>query len=110
MTKPPEYVQATQEELDELLALARPVFPAPQYELLSQVLATFVFVMQALRNVKTSLTRFRKLLFGASTESKHKLHHPALAPPMQMSDALACNFVSEFATIIGNHARQGELT
>jgi transposase len=72
VTKPPEHVQATQEELDELLALARPVFPAPQYELLSQVLATFVFVMQALQNAKTSLTRFRKRLFGASTESKRK--------------------------------------
>ena len=76
MTKPPEYVQATQEELDELLALARPTFPAPQYELLSQVLGTFVFVMQALQNVKTSLTRFRKMLFGASTESKQKILHP----------------------------------
>jgi hypothetical protein len=76
VTKPPEYVPATQEQLDELLALARPTFPAPQYELLSQVLATFVFVMQALQDAKTSLTRFRKLLFGASTESKHKLLHP----------------------------------
>ncbi|MBK7952644.1 MAG: hypothetical protein IPK02_01005 [Candidatus Accumulibacter sp.] len=76
MTKPPEYVQATQEDLDELLALAKPTFPAPQYELLRQVLATFVFVMQALQNAKTSLTRFRKRLFGASTESKHKLLHP----------------------------------
>ncbi|MBK7953390.1 MAG: IS66 family transposase [Candidatus Accumulibacter sp.] len=76
MTKPPEYVQATQEDLDELLALAKPTFPAPQYELLRQVLATFVFVMQALQNAKTSLTRFRKRLFGASTESKHKLLQP----------------------------------
>jgi hypothetical protein len=73
VTKPPEYVQATQEDLDELLALAKPTFPAPQYELLRQVLATFVFVMQALQNAKTSLTRFRKMLFGAPTESKHKL-------------------------------------
>ena len=37
--------------------------------------------MQALQNAKTSLTRFRKLLFGASTESKHKL-----LPPVAHSD------------------------
>jgi len=68
--KPPEQVDATQAQLDELLALAQPTFPAPQYELLKQVLTTFVFVMQALQNAKTSLARFRKMLFGASTESK----------------------------------------
>jgi hypothetical protein len=53
--KPPEQVDATQAQLDELLALAQPTFPAPQYELLKQVLTTFVFVMQALQNAKTSL-------------------------------------------------------
>ena len=46
--KPPEHVNATQEQLDELLTLAKPVFPAAQYELLQGVLATFVFVMLAL--------------------------------------------------------------
>jgi transposase len=71
--KPPEQVDATQAQLDELLALAQPTFPAPQYELLKQVLTTFVFVMQALQNAKTSLARFRKMLFGAPTESKDKL-------------------------------------
>jgi hypothetical protein len=71
--KSPEHVNATQEQLDELLALAKPTFPAPQYALLKQVLATFVFVMQALQNAKTSLVRFRKMLFGASTERKRKL-------------------------------------
>jgi transposase len=32
---------------------------------------------------------------------------PALAPPMQMSDALASNFVGEFATIIGKCLTHG---
>ena len=59
----PEHVNATQAQLDELLALARPTFPVPQYELLEQVLTTFSFVMQALQNAKTSLARFRKMLF-----------------------------------------------
>ena len=69
----PEHVTATQAQLDELLALAGPTFPAPQYELLKQVLSTFSFVMQALQNAKTSLARFRKMLFGATTERKRKL-------------------------------------
>ena len=34
--------QTTREQLDELLALAKPTFPAPQYQLLEGVLATFV--------------------------------------------------------------------
>jgi hypothetical protein len=53
MKKPPEQVNATPAQIDELLALAKPVFPTPQYELLSQILATFVFVMQALQNART---------------------------------------------------------
>jgi transposase len=77
MKKPPEQVNATPAQIDELLALAKPVFPTPQYELLSQILATFVFVMQALQNARTSLTRFRKMLFGAPTESKHQILPPA---------------------------------
>lgn len=71
--KPPEHVNATQEQLDELLTLAKPVFPAAQYELLQGVLATFVYVMLALQNAKTSLARFRKMLFGGKTESKRNV-------------------------------------
>jgi len=71
--KPPKLVSATQAELDALLALAKPTFPSAQYELLLEVLTTFVYVMRALQNAKISLRRFRQMLFGASTESKHNL-------------------------------------
>jgi len=72
--KRPELVSATREQLDELLALAKAAsFPQPQYELLAGVLGTFIYVMQALQNAKTSLQRFRKMLFGARTESKAHL-------------------------------------
>ena len=71
--KPPELVSATQEELDEILALTKKTLPAKQYQLLEGVLGTFVYVMRALQNAKTSVKRFRQMLFGASTESKHKL-------------------------------------
>ena len=71
--KPPELVTATQAELDQILALTKPTLPAKQYQLLVGVLGTFVYVMRALQNAKTSVKRFRQMLFGARTESKRRL-------------------------------------
>jgi len=71
--KRPEIVNATQAELDEILALAKTSFPVQQYKLLEGVLGTFVYVMQALQSAKTSIKRFRNMLFGASTESQRNL-------------------------------------
>jgi len=71
--KQPKLVSATQAQLDALLILAKPTFPSEQYELLQGVLGTFSYVMQALQNAKTSLKRFRQMLFGAKTESKDKV-------------------------------------
>lgn len=71
--KPPEFIGATQEQLDEILALAMMTFPTQQYELLKGVFATFFYVMQSLQNAKTSIKRFRQMLFGASTESARNL-------------------------------------
>ena len=71
--KRPEIVNATQAQLDELLARAKPSLPPEQYELLAQVLATFVYVMQALQNAKSSIKRLRQMLFGAPTERKRNL-------------------------------------
>jgi hypothetical protein len=68
--KQPVLVSATQAQLDEILVLARAAsFPQPQYDLLAGVLGTFVHVMHALQNAKTSLKRFRQMLFGKRTES-----------------------------------------
>ena len=71
--KPPELVTATQAELDQILALTKPTLPAKQYQLLVGVLGTFVYVMRALQNAKTSVKRFRQMLFGARTENKRNL-------------------------------------
>ena len=71
--KQPKLVSATQAQLDALLVLAKPTFPSEQYELLHGVLGTFSYVMQSLQNAKTSLKRFRQMLFGAKTESKDKV-------------------------------------
>lgn len=53
--------------------LAKRTFPEQPYELLKAVLGTFSFVMMKLKNAKTSLKRFRNMLFGAGTESKRNL-------------------------------------
>lgn len=71
--KEPELVTATQQELDEILALAKTSFPHKHYELLEGVLATFVFVMLKLQNAKTSIKRFQRMLFGARTELKRNV-------------------------------------
>ena len=71
--KRPEIVNATQAELDEILALAKTTFPLKQYKLLEGVLGTFVYMMRALQNARTSIKRFRNMLFGASTESQRNL-------------------------------------
>src|ERR1035437_849884 len=67
--KQSEFVNATQAELDALLVLAKTSFPQPQYELLANVLGTFAYVMEQLQNAKTTLKRFRHMLFGKRTES-----------------------------------------
>jgi len=70
----PELVSATREELDELLALAKAAsFPEAKYRLLEGVLETFAYVMLKLQNAKTSLRRFRQMLFGARTESRRNV-------------------------------------
>jgi hypothetical protein len=68
--KPPQVIQATQAELDELLALAKQSFPAAQYELLEGVLATFTYLIEALQNARSSIKRLRQMLFGAPTEEQ----------------------------------------
>lgn len=77
--KAPELVNASKAELDELLALAKASFPLQQFELLEGVFGTFVYVMLALQNAKTSIKRFRQMLFGARTESKRNVLKPHAA-------------------------------
>lgn len=72
--KQPKLVSATQAELEELLALAKAAsFPQDKYQLLEGVLGTFVYVMQLLQNTKSSLRRFRRMLFGLRTENKRNV-------------------------------------
>jgi transposase len=85
--KEPELITATQEELDEILSLAKTTFPERQYRLLEGVLATFVYVMLKLQNAKTSIKRFQRMLFGHSTEHKRNvLKRAAAADDLQAQD------------------------
>jgi transposase len=86
--KPPEIVNATQAELDELLAKAKPTFSTEQYLLLERVFGTFVYVMLSLQNAKTSIKRFQRILFGHRTEHKRNvLERAAQADQSGESDA-----------------------
>ena len=77
--KPSEIVNATQAELDELLATAKPTFTPAQYLLLERVFGTFVYVMLSLQNAKTSIKRFQRMLFGHRTEHKRNVLERAAA-------------------------------
>jgi transposase len=86
--KPPEIVNATQAELDELLAKAKPTFSSEQYLLLERVFGTFVYIMLSLQNAKTSIKRFQRLLFGGRTEHKRNVLKPAaVADDLHVQDA-----------------------
>jgi transposase len=86
--KPPEIVTATRGELDEILALTKPLLPARHYQLLEGVFGTFEFVMLKLQNAKTSMRRLQRMLFGARTELKRNvLKDAAGAAAMTLSDA-----------------------
>ncbi|MEJ8827056.1 Druantia anti-phage system protein DruA [Variovorax humicola] len=55
--KEPEFVTATQQELDEILLRAKPALLEQQYRLLEGVLTTFVFEMLKLQHAKTTSAR-----------------------------------------------------
>ena len=79
-------VNATQAELDDLLAQAKPTFTAEQYALLERVFSTFVYVMLSLQNAKTSIKRFKHMLFGHSTERKRNVFKLTGAGPVGPED------------------------
>lgn len=53
--------------------LAKPLFPAAQYQLLEAMRATFEFTMQGLQNAKISIKHLRTMLCGPRNESHSRL-------------------------------------
>ena len=97
--KPPEIVNATQAELDELLAKAKPTFSCEQYLLLERVFGTFVYVMLSLQNAKTSIKRFQRMLFGGRTEHKRNvLERAAVEADLHGQDAAGAG--AELAEVV----------
>ena len=97
--KPPEIVNATQAELDELLAKAKPTFSSEQYLLLERVFGTFVYVMLSLQNAKTSIKRFQRMLFGGRTEHKRNvLERAAVEADLHGQDAAGAG--AELAEVV----------
>lgn len=97
--KPPEIVNATQAELDELLAKAKPTFSSEQYLLLERVFGTFVYVMLSLQNAKTSIKRFQRMLFGGRTEHKRNvLERAAVEADLHGHDAAGAG--AELAEVV----------
>ena len=88
MTKP-VFINATEQELDALLAQAKPTFSAEQYKLLEGVLGNFSYLMRAVQNAKTSIRRLRQMLFGARTESSANLFTGLLGSAATGSTAAA---------------------
>jgi transposase len=71
--KQPEIVTATRGELDEILALTKPVLPARYHQLLEGVFGAYEFVMLKLQDAKMSMRRLQRMLFGARTELKRNM-------------------------------------
>jgi len=114
--KCPELITATQAELDEILALAKTTFPERQYLLLERVLGTLVYVTQALQNAKTSIKRFRQILFGARTEHKRNVLKGyagaeqtagGASDPLPASEATQAEGKQQAKPCVAGHGRNG---
>lgn len=94
MKKPAERAaactQVTQAELDALLALAKTTFPAQQYQLLEEVLGTFVYVMQAFRTPRPRSNAFARCCSARAPRAKTRCSRTtARAPPLTRRRGLA---------------------
>jgi hypothetical protein len=68
-----EPLAVSQQQIDELLTLAKGCFPQDQYCLLEAVLGTFARMMQHLHTARASVARLKRMIFGARTERKRQV-------------------------------------
>jgi transposase len=71
--KPPQVVQLTTAELEQILAEVRPVLPPVTYGLIESLLRTLVWIMGLLEQKQTTIARLRRIIFGEKTEKARKL-------------------------------------
>jgi hypothetical protein len=71
--KPPEVVQLTTAQLEQLLAEVRLLLPPASYGLLESLLRTLVWIMGLLEQKQTTIARLRRIIFGEKTEKARKI-------------------------------------
>ncbi len=71
--KPPEVVQLTTAQLEQLLAEVRPLLPPASYGLIESLLRTLVWIMGLLEQKQTTIARLRRLIFGEKTEKARNI-------------------------------------
>ena len=71
--KPPEVIQLSAAELEQLLADVRVLLPPATYALIQSLLRTLVWIMGLLEHKQTTIARLRRLLFGEKTEKTRKI-------------------------------------
>jgi transposase len=72
-TKPPEVVQLSTAELEQLLTDVRGLLPPATYSLIESLLRTLVWIMGLLEQKQTTIARLRRLIFGEKSEKARKL-------------------------------------
>jgi hypothetical protein len=71
--KPPEIIQLSATELEQLLAGVRPLLPPASYGLIESLLRTLVWIMGLLEQKQTTIARLHRLIFGEQTEKARKI-------------------------------------
>jgi transposase len=72
--KAPKVVEVRRDELDEIFQQAQVrILKASEIELLRSICVCYFFLIEQLRQAKTSIQRLKKMLFGAPTEKADQL-------------------------------------
>jgi len=79
--KPPQIVQLSTAELEQLLAEVRPLLPPATYGLIESLLRTLVWIMGLVEQKQTTIARLRRLIFGEKTEKGRKMFPEAFPAP-----------------------------
>lgn len=73
MPRPVVRLDLTRDDLDTLLARARPALTEAEYRTLQALVDTFRFVTELLENRTTTIARLRQILFGVTTEKTRQV-------------------------------------
>jgi hypothetical protein len=69
----PECIEVERSELEAILGHARTVLSQEEYDKLHAAIETLIFLTQELEKKHVSIQRLKQMLFGATTETTHKV-------------------------------------